>query len=66
MNSNKSQSPQLNIGDGISRFGKFIYWFIHNEIATPILMLVLIIVMIAVAPFYVLWNYFLSLLSPDK
>jgi len=54
----KSQKPQSNIGAVISCFGNFIYWFIHNEIATPILMLCLIIFGLALAPFYKTGNYF--------
>jgi hypothetical protein len=42
----------------ISRFGKFIYWFIHNEIATPVVILILIIVGLLFAPFYRIGNYF--------
>ena len=42
----------------ISRFGNFLYWFIHNEIATPILMICLIIFGFALAPFYIVGNYF--------
>jgi len=42
----------------ISRFGNFIYWFIHNEIATPLLIIVLIVVGFIFAPFYLISNYF--------
>ena len=42
----------------ISRFGNFLYWFIHNEIAIPILMICLIIFGFVLAPFYIVGNYF--------
>jgi hypothetical protein len=41
-----------------SCLGNFLYWFIHNEIATPILMICLIIFGFALAPFYIVGNYF--------
>jgi hypothetical protein len=46
------------LGDVIIRFGNFLYWFIHNEVATPILVLCLIIFGFALAPFYIIANYF--------
>lgn len=55
---NNSQTRQSAIQLVISRFGNFLYWFIHNEIATPILMLSLIIFGFALAPFYIIGNYF--------
>ena len=52
------QKQQLNIGGVISRFCNFLYWFIHNEIATPILMIFLIVFVSVIAPFYLISNYF--------
>jgi hypothetical protein len=57
---NNSKTRQSDIQLVISRFGNFIYWFIHNEIATPILMLCLIIFGFVLAPFYIIGNYFYS------
>ena len=55
---NKQQTRQSVIQLVISRFGNFLYWFIHNEIATPILIICLIIFGFALAPFYIIGNYF--------
>lgn len=35
-----------------------IYWFIHNEIFTPIFITFLLIFAIIIAPFYRIWLYF--------
>jgi len=35
-----------------------IYWFIHNEILVPLLIIFLLIVAIIIAPFYRIWLYF--------
>jgi hypothetical protein len=62
MNTDKSSLEVENqpywLGAVISRFGNFLYWFIHNEVATPILVLCLIIFGFALAPFYIIANYF--------
>jgi hypothetical protein len=55
---NNAETRQSAIQLVISRFGNFIYWFIHNEIATPILIFCLIIFGLAFAPFYIIGNYF--------
>jgi hypothetical protein len=58
----KAMNEELNqpscLGAVVSRFGNFLYWFIHNEIATPILMICLIIFGFALAPFYIVGNDF--------
>jgi len=57
MNDNtKTQQSALQLA--ISRFGNFLYWFIHNEIATPIFAILIIVFGLALAPFYKVVNYF--------
>jgi hypothetical protein len=44
-----------------NKFTKFLYWFIHNEIATPLFIVALIIVSVILSPFYLIYyicNYF--------
>lgn len=55
---NTEQTRQSAIQLIIRRFCNFLYWFIHNEIATPILIICLIIFGFALAPFYIVGNYF--------
>jgi hypothetical protein len=46
------------LGVVISRFGNFLYWFVHNEIATPIFVVLIIVIGFIIAPFYIIGNYF--------
>jgi len=51
----------LILPDTIKHFSKFIYWFIHNEIATPLFVVVLIMISVILSPFYLInsvCNYF--------
>lgn len=54
----EDKDKALHIGGVISRFGNFLYWFIHNEMATPILMICLIVFVFVLAPFYIVGDYF--------
>jgi len=56
--SNEEQNHPSCLGAGISRFVKFLYWFTHNEVATPLLIIALIIAVLVVSPFYLICNYF--------
>ena len=56
--SKNTENEQCTIPSVISRFAKFLYWFIHNKIATPLLIVVLIIMAVVFSPFYLIWNYF--------
>lgn len=55
---NIEQTRKSSIQLVVRRFCNFLYWFIHNEIATTILMIFLIIFGFALAPFYIVGNYF--------
>jgi hypothetical protein len=52
------QTLQSALQLAISRFGNFLYWFIHNEIAIPIFVIFIIFFGFALAPFYIVANYF--------
>ena len=56
--SKNTQVPQCDKTAVISRFWNFLYWFIHNEIATPILIILIIVIGFIIAPFYIIGNYF--------
>jgi len=55
---NNTETQQSAIQLATSRFGNFLYWFIHNEIATPIFVILIIVFVFALAPFYIVVNYF--------
>ena len=42
------------------RFLNFLYWFIHNEIGIPLLVITLIIIAILYMPFSLVWGYLYS------
>ena len=55
---NEQINRKLNENAFISRFGNFVYWFVHNTIIPPILIISIIIIGFIVAPFYIIGNYF--------
>jgi len=55
---NNTETLQSALQLATSRFGNFLYWFIHNKIATPIFVILIIVFVFALAPFYIVVNYF--------
>jgi hypothetical protein len=55
---NNTETQQSALQLAISRFGNFLYWFIHNEIATTIFVILIIVFGFVLAPFYIVVNYF--------
>lgn len=41
-----------------NNFINFLYWFIHNEVLTPILIVCVFTFGFIIAPFYIVGNYF--------
>lgn len=53
----KARAKKCRKNHFLHRMGNALYWFMHNEIATPLLVFILFIVLIVIAPFILAKDY---------